>query len=59
MTVVHPPAYLKDEAKGGEDMIQVAHTAEATDEDAVGETVGSHLVGAVTYHPVEEGDDEV
>jgi hypothetical protein len=54
--VIHPPACLKDEAKGGEAMIQEAHTAEATDEDAIG---WSHLFGAVTYHPVEEGDDEV
>ena len=54
----HAPASLKDEAKGGEAMLQAAHAAAAANEDAVGAKVGSHLDGAVTYHPVEEGDDE-
>ena len=57
--VIHPPARLQDEAKGGEAMLQAAHAAEATDEDAVGASVGGHLDGAFTYHPVEEGDDEL
>jgi len=54
---IHPPARLKDEAKGGEAMLQAAHAAEAADEDAVGASVRSHLARAFTGHPGEEGDD--
>jgi hypothetical protein len=57
--IIHPPARLKDEAKGGEAMLQTAHAAEAADEDAVGENIRSHLAAAVTDHPVEAGDDEL
>ena len=57
--VIHPPARLKDEAKGCEAMLQVAHAAETADEDAVGAKVGSHLGGAFTDHPVEERDDQL
>ena len=57
--VIHPPARLKDEAKGGKAMLQVAHAAEAADENAVGAKVRSHLVRAFTDHPVEVGDSEL
>jgi len=57
--VIHPPARLKDEAKGGEAKLQAAYAAEAANDDAVGATVGSHLVGAVTEHSVEAGDSEL
>jgi hypothetical protein len=57
--VIPHPAHLKDEAKGGEGMLQAAHAAESTDEDVVGETVGSYLVRAFTDHPVEAGDSEL
>jgi len=51
--VIQTPARLKDEAKGGEAMLQAAHAAEAADEDGVRATAGSHLDGAFTDHPVE------
>ena len=41
--VIHPPARLMDEAKGGEAMLQMSHAAEA---DAIGAKVGNHLVRA-------------
>ncbi|RLN15879.1 hypothetical protein C2845_PM02G29870 [Panicum miliaceum] len=50
-------ARLEDEAKGGETKLQASHATEATDEDVVGEPIGSHLVREGTGHPVEEGDD--
>jgi len=42
--VLPRPARLKDEAKGGQAMLQVAHAAEAADEDAGGATVGATLL---------------
>jgi len=57
--VTDPPARLKDEAKGGETILQVSHATEASNEDAVCAQVRSHLVGAGTGHPLEERDGKL
>ena len=57
--VIHPPSRLNDEAKDREAMLQATHATETTNEDAVCVQVWTHLVGACTGHPVEEGDSEL
>ena len=56
---IHPPAYLKDEAEGSEAIFQVTQATETTSENVVCVQVWTHLVGACTGHPVEEGDSEL
>jgi len=57
--LIHPPARLKDEAEGGKAMLYATQATETTSEDAVCAQVWTHLVGAGTGHPVEEGDGEL